>query len=217
MRIYIISDDADRAILAANVINSSGNSGIISETAEKDQKDLLADLKSNMDGSDSAVVICSEAKNFAIQANKNSRFRAVACKDSEDAEEAAQDAGANIIVIDSQKSTRAQTVSIIHGWLGGDYKTASRQRAELPAKDMRVQYKQQKAEGKTSGGFRSLLGLGDEEAVEQEQEQKQPQKAQQSRKLSMPNIEMPKITLKMPKDITKSIKNALGLDDGEEK
>jgi ribose 5-phosphate isomerase RpiB len=227
VKIYIIGSDVSMAVFVANIVNQSGNSGIISEMRSDDPKEQLDDLKSNMDGAESAIVLCGNPKLFALAATKLPRIRAVACKDEEDAAEAVGDANANVIVIDDSKNTRPQIASIINGWLGGDYRPQKSAQASKTA-ERRQSYQHQRGGtairgGGALGSFKSMLGMDGDAAVESESEEPEPARQspqKQGKPMSMPampKVKLPKLDLsglKKPKNILKSMKDALGIEDG---
>jgi ribose 5-phosphate isomerase RpiB len=118
MKIYIISDDFKNSISASNIIGSTGNGSVISETKSEDVRELLGDLKANIDsGFDLMLLMCHGAKDVAISANKLAGVRAVVCKDQEDAIEAVGYTRANVILIDTGRVPRNGLESIIEGLL----------------------------------------------------------------------------------------------------
>lgn len=118
MKVYIITDNIDNGIVASNIVNKTGNTGIISESRSEDPRALLSDLKDNIGSmGELAVLICANPKAVSISANKMSGIRAATCKDAEDAAEATTDAKANVILIDSSKATKTLLSEIIKAWL----------------------------------------------------------------------------------------------------
>jgi ribose 5-phosphate isomerase RpiB len=226
MKVYIISNDPNDAIVVANAINKSGNSGIISDMRTDDPKEQLNDLKMNIDGADSAVVLCSNPKLFTIAANKMPRLRAAACRDYDDAAEAVKLADANVIVIDSTKSTKVQLAGIMDGWLGGSSyrprQMAKPQQERQQQQPYQPQRQAQQGSGSSIfGSLKSALGVGgEEEGEEQPQRQAQGGAPKEQKKPmqmpKMPAVKMPRLNLKIkkPKNVLKGFKDALGIEDG---
>ena len=118
MKIYVISDKPEDSVVASNYINKNGHTAILSEIVTEDSRELLADLKSNTGGSfDVIIMICENAKDIAISANKIGGAMAVVCKDQDDALEAMSSTRANVIIIDSSRMTKSSLTSILGGIL----------------------------------------------------------------------------------------------------
>ncbi len=140
MRIYIISDDFRNSVAASNIIGATGHGSIISETKSEDVRDLLSDLKNNIDsGFDLILLMCHSAKDVAISANKLSGVRAVVCKDQEDAMESMSSTRANVVIVDTSKAGRRELESIVQGLVSEEEPSA----AQAPVKARQTQPRQQ--------------------------------------------------------------------------
>jgi ribose 5-phosphate isomerase RpiB len=125
MKVYIISDNTELGVAASNQINRSGHVAILSETITEDQKTLISDLRSNVESFDMTIMICANARDIAISANKVGGAAAVSCRDQEDAIEAVSETRANVAVLDSSKLSKTGLSSIIVGLLSEQKKSAS--------------------------------------------------------------------------------------------
>ena len=118
MKIYVISDSAEYGVAAVNQINSSGNLGMLSEGVTGDTRMLLGDLRANLgSGYNLIVLICENAKDLAISANKVGGAMAVVCKDQEDATDTVSETRANVVLIPTNRLDRRALSSIISGLL----------------------------------------------------------------------------------------------------
>lgn len=104
MKVFVVSDDKKKGISAANLINGSGNSGIISQAEPESYKDLVKEIAENKKTFDVAFVVTSKPIAVCTEANKLSGVRAAVCADSDDAIEA-REAESNVIVISSSNFT----------------------------------------------------------------------------------------------------------------
>ncbi len=114
MRICIISENPPAGAAASNYLSRNGHTVIIGENEDGEAKSLLSEVKSNLRSSDLIVVLSSNAKAFAISANKMDGVSAVACRDQEDALDAISSADANVAVIDAATDRKTLT-SILDG------------------------------------------------------------------------------------------------------
>ncbi|MFI5412452.1 MAG: RpiB/LacA/LacB family sugar-phosphate isomerase [Candidatus Micrarchaeales archaeon] len=139
MKVYIISDNAGLGVAASNQINRSGHVAILSETITDDVKTLISDLRSNVESFDMTIMLCANAKDIAISANKVGGAAAVACKDQEDAIDAVSETRANVVVLDSARLSKTALSNIIVGLLseqkksGSSTKEKERERETAPA------------------------------------------------------------------------------------
>ncbi len=118
MKFYVISDSTEYGLAAANQINSAGHVALMSESISNDSRILLGDLRSNISsGYDIIMIICDNAKDLSISANKIGGVMAVVCKDRDDAVDAVSSTRANVVLIDSAKLDRRTLPSIINGLL----------------------------------------------------------------------------------------------------
>ena len=139
MKFYIISDSPEYSIVAANHINKSGNTAIMSENTSEDTRDILTELRDKAGSSfDMILVLCKGAKDVAISANKIGGVMAVACKDEDDAIEAAVDTRANVVVVDSYKSSRKALSDILDGLLSDEEELQKPSRAAARERDRDV-------------------------------------------------------------------------------
>ena len=118
MKIYVISDSTEYGVAAVNQINSSGNLGMLSEGISGDSRTLLGDLRANLgSGYDLIMLICDNAKDLAISANKIGGAMAVVCKDQDDATDAVSETRANVVLIPTNRLDRRTLSSIVSGLL----------------------------------------------------------------------------------------------------
>lgn len=197
MKVYIISDNADNGVIASNVVNKSGNLGIMSELRSGDPKAMLNDLKDNLGAeTELALIICVNPKAVAISANKLSGVRAVACKDAEDAEDAINDAKANVILVDSSKVNKNTLSDIIVTWLQVSSGTINEIRASAA-----------KTKAASGGGGSGIMG-GIKNAVQR------PQQSGKSAPGPDDNLDTGEIIKSVKtKGALKTLKETLGLQD----
>lgn len=120
MKVYVISDSAESSVMASNQINRSGHVALLSENVAEDSKNQLADLRANINsGFDVILMICGNAKDLAISANKIGGVMAVACKDHEDIVDAISETRANVIIIDSAKVGKSSMSSLVSAIVSG--------------------------------------------------------------------------------------------------
>ncbi len=118
MKVYVISDSLELGIAASNMVNQQGDAGILSELKDADLKDLLDDVKQNVNSAyDIVLVLWSGASAAAISANKLAGVRAVVVKDREDATDAVSEAHANAVFVNSSKLDKRTLSSIVNGML----------------------------------------------------------------------------------------------------
>jgi ribose 5-phosphate isomerase RpiB len=141
----VISDNQDYAVAALNYINSNGHTAIISETISEDAKSQLNDLRANIgSGFDIIIMLCANAKDLAISANKIGNSMAVVCKDQDDALEAIGETRANVIIIDTSKLDRRTLSSILSGLLS---EVKAEAKKETPVRERRAQPERYVEEG----------------------------------------------------------------------
>ena len=114
MKMYVLGDRPEYVIAAVNAINAAGHSGIASEAAANDTGSIVGEISSAANSKfDMVIVICEDAKDMAISANKRGGVKAVVCKDNEDAADAVSNTAANVVLIDSGKADRRVVVGIV--------------------------------------------------------------------------------------------------------
>ncbi len=164
MRVYIISDNIDYGIAASNMLSGGGSSVIISELRSNDVKDLLTDLKGSAGSYDMTVMICTNARDNAISANKLPGVRAVVCKDYEDASEAVANTRANVVVVDSTKLTKKALSDIASGLLEqqapAPAATPARARAKAPTQPAPMPPQQMQGHGSLLSSIKQDISKG---------------------------------------------------------
>ncbi len=142
MHICVIGENQPACAAASNHLSRNGHTVTLGENEDVETKSLLSEIKGNLRSSDMIVVLSSNAKAFAISANKMDGVNAVACRDHEDALDAVSSADANVAVI-NYNADRRMLISILDGLTSGarperrSEKTADapkfRERAQAPA------------------------------------------------------------------------------------
>ena len=100
MKFYIISDKVNVGIAISNIVNSTGNSAILSEniTSISGQVEDLRRVSKSYD----FYILASQTPNkTGIEANKAEGIRAVVAAEAENVRAVVEEAGANAIVVDS--------------------------------------------------------------------------------------------------------------------
>jgi ribose 5-phosphate isomerase RpiB len=113
MKIYIAGDSAELAITAANIINNSGNSAIISEARKSDYRDLLAEVEARVKNYDMALFFSKKPFDACADINKIDGARAVVC-DNSGAVKRIMDGGKfNVMVIDATLVAKRDLLTIL--------------------------------------------------------------------------------------------------------
>ena len=203
MKVYITSDERDKAKTLSNVINSTGNSAILSEEPVRTHEEMIDDVSEHLNyGFDVHVLISKEPVEASLVANKAPRIRAVICRTPADAKRARK-ARANVIIFDSAEFERGTVADIMGGWFSS--------RTEQPAQDDAAYYPSApRREIDISGIGKGLLGsLGIQRA-----EVKPPRERQEKRQTE-PQGYAPEAEAQKPKKgagVVKNIKYIFGLD-----
>ena len=100
MKFYIISDKVNVGIAISNIVNSSGNTAIMSENILT-MSGQVEDLKRVSRGYDFYIIVSQTPNRAGIEANKIDGIRAVVSGEPESIQKALEEADANTIVVDS--------------------------------------------------------------------------------------------------------------------
>jgi ribose 5-phosphate isomerase RpiB len=204
MKIYIISDSSEYAVAASNYINRNGHVAILSESITDDSKTMISDLRNNGASYDVTVMICPNAKDVAISANKVGGMAAVACKDYDDSSEAISETRANVIVINSAKLDRKLLDSILSGLLVDQKKPSSTKEREMAPAPKAVQ-----APSRGGGFFSGIKDAANKVSNPVEKPISKPAKQQ-----SRPQPEGDGLVKSVKsKGLSKALKEALGIED----
>ncbi len=111
MRFYLFSENKGSGIRIANAINNSGNTCILSDADSSDYRSIIKDIRGTSQEYDFSILISRDPVSAAIEANRIG-VRAFACKDPEEAEQAAR-ANVNLIVLDEARLDRMNIEAII--------------------------------------------------------------------------------------------------------
>jgi hypothetical protein len=101
MKVYIAGDSSELVIAAANMVNNSGNSGIVSEAKKADYGNLISDVGAKADDYDMIVFFSRKPLDACADINKMEAARAVVCDSEKDIERIRASGRFNIVVIDS--------------------------------------------------------------------------------------------------------------------
>lgn len=212
MKVYVISDNSEFAISAANQINGSGSIAIVSETNSEDIRDVLGDIKANTSSSfDMMLVLCHGAKDVAISANKIGGAMAVACKDQEDAIEAISSTRANVILVDSTRTTRKTLAEIVDGLLSAEQSAPETQAKTQQEREIVKEQSRPVIAAAPKQGPSVFSGLKKITSIAKSQ---QGQGQQKGKPLELPGRNAIKSMKK--KGIANSLKDAFGLEDEKE-
>ncbi len=119
MKVFIVSDSKRNGIALANMVNASGNIGIISESDVSEPQQIVSELESHRDSFRLAFVVTDKPIYTCTEANKSDKMRAAVCSNTRDVEEA-KEALANVIVLRNSSFQKMDIGSIISASTGKD-------------------------------------------------------------------------------------------------
>ncbi|MCL5442203.1 MAG: hypothetical protein M1603_00760 [Candidatus Marsarchaeota archaeon] len=167
MKVFIVSDSKRNGIALANMVNASGNIGIISESDVSEPQQIVSELESHKDSFRLAFVVTDKPIYTCTEVNKSDKMRAAVCSNPRDVEEA-KEALANVIVLRNSSFQKMDIGSIISASTGKDIPQLEGSQDSLSSKR-----KPQKAQKKQKA---------DEDEDEEDSDYKGDQKAKQKGK-----------------------------------
>ncbi|MGC8537672.1 MAG: hypothetical protein ACP5MZ_01650 [Candidatus Micrarchaeia archaeon] len=133
MKVFIVSDSKRNGIALANMVNASGNIGIISESDVSEPQQIVSELESHKDSFRLAFVVTDKPIYTCTEVNKSERMRAAVCSNARDVEEA-KEALANVIVLRNSSFQKMDIGSIMSASTGKDIPQLEGSQDSLSAK-----------------------------------------------------------------------------------
>ncbi len=224
MRFYIISDRMEFGVSLANMLNGSGHSAILSESQYDNTKGLVGALKEQLPDDTIVILICQNAKEVGISANRLSGMRAVTCKDEEDAREAMRDTDANVLLLETSKVSKKMLSDVTDGILSGlsDQRAGQHVQSEEEWKQMEPRQKQQGQQ--FPQGPKKSMFIGLKEALTGRDEQGNPEPEEEPAHRSKPKptprqqqqSAPAQRSQKRKKGLMEGLKESLGFEGEEE-
>ena len=150
MKVFIVSDNKRNGIALANMVNASGNIGIISESDASEPQQIVSELELHRDSFRLAFVVTDKPLYACVETNKSDKLRAAVCINSRDVEEA-KEAFANVIVLRNSSFQKLNIGDIIYASTGKEIQQLNGLQDSLssgrkPQKQQKVQQRRQNKE-----------------------------------------------------------------------
>lgn len=117
MKIYVIGDDREAVVKLSNFVNSSGDTALMSENVPSNYTELVDDLLDDKNHDfDLTVAISKQPIEASIEADRDSKFRAVVCRNLQEAAKARK-ARTNVIVLDCNDLEDDDAANIVEAWV----------------------------------------------------------------------------------------------------
>ena len=165
MKVFIVSDNKRNGITLANMVNASGNIGIISENDISEPQQIVSELESHTDSFRLAFVVTDKPIYTCTEANKTDRLRAAVCINGRDVSEA-KEALSNVIVLRNSLFQRLNLEEIVSTSTGRDIPQIGGSQNSLS--DKRKPIKQQKKQKKEDNGEKKNITYEDYEDIDEE-------------------------------------------------
>ncbi len=141
MKVFIVSDNKRNGIALANVVNASGNIGIMSESDIVGPQQIASELESHRDSFRLAFVVAQKPIYVCTEVNKSEPMRAAVCNNAREVDEA-KEAMVNVIVLRDSVFQKLNLNEIISASTGKEMPKTDGLQGNLSAK--RIPQKQSK-------------------------------------------------------------------------
>ncbi len=181
MRVYILSDDRKVGISIANIVNSSGSSGIMSEGDHDDYKGMVADLNESKRSFDVAIMATRKPIAACLSANKLGGIKAAVCRDPDEAAEA-RESESNVIVVSSAEFDQDAFADMLENITGTEIVTEKGVQNSLFDSGRAMVKSAIQSGKKVAKTTKAMVALPKKEAEEDEEEEEEEEEREPERK-----------------------------------